>query len=63
MTALTGADLVVLGTEWSDYRDLDPAKAAQVASGRHIIDARNTLNPATWRAAGWTYRALGRPNA
>ena len=26
-----------------------------------IIDGRNCLDPVTWRAAGWTYRALGRP--
>jgi UDPglucose 6-dehydrogenase len=26
-----------------------------------IIDGRNTLDPAQWRAAGWAYHALGRP--
>jgi UDPglucose 6-dehydrogenase len=25
-----------------------------------IIDGRNCLDPAAWRAAGWTYRGLGR---
>jgi len=63
MAALAGADLVLHATEWAQYRELDPVAVAAVARGRHVIDARNTLDPAAWRAAGWTYRALGRPNA
>ena len=63
MKALHGAELVMHLTEWRDYRELDPAEAATVAAGRQVIDARNTLDPALWRAAGWSYRALGRPNA
>ncbi len=63
MAALAGADLVLHATEWAHYRELDPVAVAAVARGRHVIDARNTLDPAAWRAAGWTYRALGRPNA
>jgi UDPglucose 6-dehydrogenase len=63
MSALGGADLVVLGTEWREYRDLDPAAAARQVRAPRIIDGRNTLDPQAWRAAGWTYRALGRPHA
>ncbi len=61
--ALAGSELVVLGTEWREYRELDPAHAAAQVAQRRVIDARNALDPVTWRAAGWTYRALGRPNA
>lgn len=61
--ALADAEIVVLATEWTDYRELDPATIAAEASGRHIIDARNALDAARWRAAGWTYRGLGRPTA
>ena len=63
MAALVGADLVVHATEWMLYQELDPAAVGAVVRQRHVIDARNTLDPALWRAAGWTYRALGRPNA
>jgi UDPglucose 6-dehydrogenase len=63
MTALTDAELVLHLTEWREYRELDPAKIAALATGLHVIDARNTLDPAKWRAAGWSYRALGRPTA
>ena len=59
--ALSGAEAVVLLTEWREYRDLDPAEVAALASGRIVVDGRNVLDPDAWRAAGWTYRGLGRP--
>ncbi len=61
--AVTGTDLVLLGTEWREYRDLDPATLTSVVRTAAVIDARNVLDPQTWRSAGWTYRALGRPTA
>ncbi len=62
-TALQGAELVVLGTEWREYRALDPTTIDGSVAGKCIIDARNALDPERWRAAGWKYRALGRPTA
>ncbi len=61
--AATDADVVLLLTEWRDYRDLDPTLISDIVSARHIIDARNALDPVMWREAGWIYRALGRPIA
>jgi UDPglucose 6-dehydrogenase len=58
--AVTGADVVVLATEWPEYVRLDPRRLALAARGRTVIDARNALDPVDWRAAGWTYRGLGR---
>ena len=60
-TALTGAGLVLLLTEWSQYRSLDPVATASLVDAPRILDGRNVLEPVRWRAAGWTYRALGRP--
>lgn len=62
LDAARDADVVLLLTEWSDYRDLDPATVTPVVAQRQLIDARNALNPHAWRTAGWTYRALGRPD-
>ncbi|MFJ1999854.1 UDP-glucose dehydrogenase family protein [Streptomyces chartreusis] len=59
--ACEGADLVLHLTEWSDYRRIDPAELAAVTPSRRILDARNALDAALWRSAGWTLRALGRP--
>jgi UDPglucose 6-dehydrogenase len=55
------ADAVLLLTEWREYRDLDPDVLGAVVRSRNVLDGRNALDPARWRAAGWTYRALGRP--
>ncbi|MGI5373119.1 UDP-glucose dehydrogenase family protein [Streptomyces sp. CA-251387] len=59
--ACRDADVVLHLTEWSHYRDLDPAALADVVRAPRILDARNALDPALWRAAGWHLRALGRP--
>ncbi len=55
------ADVVLHLTEWPRYRDLDPLTLASVVRRTNVLDARNTLDPAAWRSAGWTLRALGRP--
>ena len=61
LEAATGADVVLLATDWDEYRSLDPEVLGQVVAHRRMQDSRNVLEPAHWRAAGWTYRALGRP--
>jgi UDPglucose 6-dehydrogenase len=61
--ACKGADVVLHLTEWQEYRDLDPAVLKTVVATPAIIDGRNALDADAWRAAGWTYRALGRPHA
>jgi UDPglucose 6-dehydrogenase len=58
--AAAGADVVLLATEWAEYRELDPVQLASVVRERRILDGRNVLDPGAWRDAGWTYRALGR---
>lgn len=59
--AVTGADAIMLLTEWQEYVELDPFELAALVAAPVIVDGRNALDPAKWRAAGWTYRALGRP--
>ncbi|MFM9920706.1 UDP-glucose dehydrogenase family protein [Lacisediminihabitans sp. H27-G8] len=59
--AAEGADAVLLLTEWREYRDLDPAAFGGLVGTKAILDGRNCLDPVAWRAAGWSYRALGRP--
>lgn len=61
--AVQGADVVLHLTEWSEFRELDPAVLGEAVSRRLVLDGRNALDPAVWRAAGWTYRAMGRPTA
>ena len=59
-SAVQGAELVLLLTEWPEYVALEPAALSDLVAERRIIDGRNALDPLRWREAGWTYRALGR---
>jgi UDPglucose 6-dehydrogenase len=59
--ALRDAELVLVLTEWPEYVRLDPEVAGGLVAAKRMLDGRNCLDPATWRAAGWSYRALGRP--
>ncbi|MFB0616125.1 UDP-glucose/GDP-mannose dehydrogenase family protein [Streptomyces sp. AGS-58] len=61
LPAAAGADVVVLLTEWNEFRHMDPGAMGAVVAHRRIVDGRHALDPAQWRAAGWEYRALGRP--
>ncbi|MGR6923788.1 UDP-glucose dehydrogenase family protein [[Actinomadura] parvosata] len=59
--AVRGAHVVLLLTEWQEFLQLDPVELGAVVATRRIVDGRNALNAEMWRAAGWHYRALGRP--
>ncbi|QTX05255.1 UDP-glucose dehydrogenase family protein [Agromyces archimandritae] len=58
--ALSDADLVILTTEWAEYRGLDPEHVGELVAGPTIIDGRNVLDPEAWRSAGFEYVGLGR---
>jgi len=56
--AAKDAELVILGTEWKEYRELDPSKLD--VKGKIVIDGRNALDVDKWQKAGWKVIALGR---
>ncbi|MGW6912241.1 UDP-glucose dehydrogenase family protein [Kitasatospora sp. NPDC054939] len=58
--AARGAHVVLLLTEWREFVELDPAALGEEVAARAVVDGRNVLDPDAWRAAGWTYRSLGR---
>ena len=58
--ALRESELVILATEWQEFRQLDPAEVAELVTNKHIIDGRNVLDVEAWKQAGWTIQALGR---
>jgi UDPglucose 6-dehydrogenase len=61
LDAARDADVVLHLTEWREFREMDPQVLSDVVSRRFIVDGRNALDADRWRAAGWHYRALGRP--
>jgi UDPglucose 6-dehydrogenase len=60
--ACEGADAVLVLTEWAEFRSIDPVALKAVVRFPQVIDGRNCLDASAWCAAGWAYRALGRPS-
>jgi UDPglucose 6-dehydrogenase len=61
--AAEGADVLLLLTEWREFIEADPEVLGKVVAQRNMADGRSALDAERWRAAGWRYRALGRPDA
>lgn len=57
--AVAGAHAVLHLTEWQEFREVDPAWLGELVAERTMLDGRNSLDAARWRAAGWQYRGLG----
>jgi UDPglucose 6-dehydrogenase len=59
--AMTGADAVVILTEWNEFRALDLARAKSLLSAPLLIDLRNIYSPDEMARSGFDYISLGRP--
>lgn len=60
-TAAEGADLVVILTEWNEFRALDLARLARLMAVPQMADLRNIYDPDEVRAAGFVrYAGVGR---
>jgi UDPglucose 6-dehydrogenase len=60
--AAAGADVLVVITEWNEFRALSPAKLAATMRGKIIVDLRNVYDPVAMTQAGFAYHSIGRPN-
>jgi UDPglucose 6-dehydrogenase len=58
--ALTGADALVICTEWQQFRAPDFEEMATRLGNRLIVDGRNLYAPDRMRDLGWTYLSIGR---
>jgi UDPglucose 6-dehydrogenase len=61
MDAAQGADLLVIVTEWNEFRAIDPVRLREAMRGDLVMDLRNLYEPAAMRAAGFRYQCIGRP--
>jgi UDPglucose 6-dehydrogenase len=59
--ACDGAHVLVVLTEWDEFRWVDMDKIRSVMVEPKLVDARNLLDPAAARRKGFTYEGLGRP--
>ena len=58
--AATGARVLVVLTEWDEFRWLDFSRVLAVMAEPCIVDARNLLDPAAVRRMGFHYAGIGR---
>jgi UDPglucose 6-dehydrogenase len=58
--ACQDAEVLAVLTEWEDFRWLDFGKVGTAMKRRSIVDARNLLDPAPLRRAGFSYDGIGR---
>lgn len=63
LEAVRGADVLVVATEWPEFAEVDLTQVRKLMRGHRVVDARNLLDPATVRAAGFDYVGIGRPLA
>jgi UDPglucose 6-dehydrogenase len=59
----TGADVLVLVTEWNAFRSLDLARVRAAMNTPVFVDLRNVYRQKEVEAAGFTYHSVGRPVA
>jgi UDPglucose 6-dehydrogenase len=59
--ACAGADVLVIATEWNQFRMLDLARVRELMRRPVVADLRNVYEPEPMRAAGFTYICVGRP--
>lgn len=58
--AATGADVLVIITEWNEFRALDFGQLGAVMRARVLVDLRNVYRPDEVRALGFQYSSIGR---
>jgi len=59
--AAKDAEALLITTEWQEFRKLDWTKIRDTMARPLVLDARNLLNPAQMKAAGFEYYSIGRP--
>jgi UDPglucose 6-dehydrogenase len=57
--AATGADAVVIMTDWDEIKQIDFARLKKVMRNPFIVDARNIVSPETLKQLGFTCDAIG----
>ena len=57
--AVSNADLVLLLTEWAEFKALVPSDLEPLVAAHRIIDGRNVLSRGQWEEAGWEIVGMG----
>jgi UDPglucose 6-dehydrogenase len=60
--AMTGADALVILTEWNEFRSLNLQRMRECLRQPIVVDLRNVYGPGDMVAAGFIYHGIGRPS-
>ena len=60
-SACQGADVLVVATEWPEFRDSDWDKVAEMMNEKTVVDARNLLDQDVLADHGFRYVGVGIP--
>ena len=55
-----GADLLILCTEWNEFKQLDLGRLKQLMKRPVLVDGRNLYDPRRMKEVGFQYRGIGR---
>ena len=58
--ALSGADALVIVTDWNEYRHPDFARIKESLKTPIVVDGRNLYDPRKMKSLGFTYASIGR---
>jgi UDPglucose 6-dehydrogenase len=58
--AARSSDLILLLTEWPEFRSLEPQNLSGIMRSKNVVDARNIFDSSEWRSAGFTHIGVGR---
>jgi UDPglucose 6-dehydrogenase len=61
--ALTGAEALIIATEWSEFRTPDFERMGKEIKHKIIFDGRNLFNVAKMNELGYHYESIGRPDS
>lgn len=59
-SAASGSDLIIVVTEWNEFREIDFAKIKNLMKTPFLIDGRNIYNPQKMVELGFVYKGVGR---
>ena len=58
--ATQGAEVLVVLTEWDEFKWVDPSVIASAMNGRTVVDTRNLLDRTSWQKSGFEHIGIGR---
>lgn len=58
--AAEGADIMIINTEWNQFRAINWERVRGLMNELHVIDLRNIYNPEQMKALGIDYTSVGR---